>query len=192
MIISISGMPGSGKTSVGRILADRLKMKFYSVGDLRGKMAMERGITLDELNALGENDKSTDAIADEYQTALGQKEDNFIMEGRLSWHFIPHSFKIFLNCDPLKAAERIYYSKLTCPIDERADEENYASVAETKSALEKRIASDVLRYNKFYNLDYLDPAHYDLLVDTTMFNSALKSSEYVLAQLERLGKAGPS
>src|SRR5689334_16245543 len=100
MIISITGAPGTGKTSVGKLLAKRLGYNFYSVGDLRGKMAMERGLTIDELNKLGEKDASTDTMADDYQRELGRKEDNFIIEGRLSWHFIPHSFKVFLKCSP--------------------------------------------------------------------------------------------
>ncbi len=40
MIITIAGMPGSGKTTVAKILADKLNLKRYSMGDLRGKMAL--------------------------------------------------------------------------------------------------------------------------------------------------------
>lgn len=192
MIISISGVPGSGKTSVGRILADRLKMKFISVGDLRGQMALARGLTLDELNALGEIDKSTDTQADDYQKELGSKEDNFIIEGRLSWHFIPQSYKLFLTCDPIKAAERIYQSKLTCPLDDRKDERAYSDKNDAQEAIEKRVASDVLRYQKHYGLDYRDPANFDLIVDTTGFASAVETTEHILAELGRLSVTGRS
>ncbi|MBU0540313.1 AAA family ATPase, partial [Patescibacteria group bacterium] len=68
MIITISGVPGSGKTTVAKILAERLGMKFYSMGDLRGKMATERGLTIDELNKLGETEAFTDNDVDTYQT----------------------------------------------------------------------------------------------------------------------------
>ena len=67
MIISISGVPGSGKTSVAKIIADKLGMNFYSMGNMRGKMALDRGMTIDELNALGEKEAFTDAEVDEYQ-----------------------------------------------------------------------------------------------------------------------------
>lgn len=56
----------------------------------------KRGMTLAEYNKLGETDPSTDIEVDEYQKKLGETEDNFIIEGRTSWHFIPHSLKFLL------------------------------------------------------------------------------------------------
>lgn len=165
MIISITGGPGTGKTSVGKELAKRLGYRFYSVGDLRGKMALERGLTINELNKAGEADASTDIPIDDYQRELGKKEDNFVIEGRLSWHFIPHSFKVLLTCDLNEAARRIYEARKHAP-EERKDEPPYASIEEAKQAIEERIASDVRRYQKYYHIDYRDPAHFDLVVET--------------------------
>ena len=108
MIITISGVPGSGKTSVAKILSEKLSMPYYSMGGLRAKLDEERKISIDELNAIGEIDPTTDTSVDEYQRTLGKTTDNFIVEGRLSWHFIPHSIKIFLSCDLDEAAKRIF------------------------------------------------------------------------------------
>lgn len=166
MIISITGAPGSGKTSVGKLLAERLGYRFYSVGGLRGKMALDRGIRLDELNRIGETDASTDTSIDDYQKELGAQEDDFVIEGRLSWHFIPHSFKVLLTCDTTEAARRVFQARQE-DREGRADEPEYASPEEAQKAIEERIASDVRRYKKYYDLDYRDPAHYDLVVDTT-------------------------
>lgn len=166
MIISITGAPGTGKTSVGKLLAERLGYHFYSVGGLRGKMALERGMTINELNKAGETDPSTDTSVDDYQRELGKKEDNFVIEGRLSWHFIPHSFKVFLTCDTEGAARRIFEARKH-ETEGREDEPLYTSVTEAQKAIEDRIASDVLRYQKYYNLDYRDPSHYDLVLDTS-------------------------
>ncbi len=184
MILSISGAPGSGKTSVAKILASRLNLKFYSMGDFRGKIAQERGMTIDELNALGEQDKSTDSAVDEYQTKLGKTEDNFIAEGRLSWHFIPHSFKIYLACDTHEAARRIFNSKQTETDHGRHDEAMHDSIEETEAGINQRIASDALRYQKYYNLDYRDPAHYDLFLDTTHMKGPEETAEQILTSLE--------
>lgn len=165
MIISITGGPGTGKTSVGKLLAKRLGYNYYSMGELRGKMALERGLTINELNKVGESDASTDTTADDYQRELGNKEDNFVIEGRLSWHFIPHSFKVMLTCDPDEAARRIYEARKAEP-DERQDEPEYASVDEAKAAIKERIESDVRRYQKYYQIDYRDPAHFDFVLET--------------------------
>lgn len=188
MIITISGVPGSGKTSVGKIIAERLGWPFYSVGGLRGKMAMDKGLTLDELNTLGETDKTTDTIVDDYQKELGSKEDNFVIEGRLSWHFIPKSFKVFLDCQPAEAARRILASK-----NERPDEKLATDLIEVQRVLVARLASDMRRYQKIYGIDYLDKSHYDLVLDTTPLKNAQETADLVYVSLEpRLDSKGLS
>ena len=121
MVISITGSPGSGKSTIAKMLATALNVPWYSVGDLRGKMAQERGMTIDELNALGETEAFTDHDVDEYQKKLGESGESFIIDGRLSWHFIPSSLKVFLNVDPTVAATRIFGASKA---GKRKDEKN--------------------------------------------------------------------
>lgn len=184
MIITIAGAPGSGKTSAGKILAAKLGMSFYSVGGLRAKMALDRGMTIDELNRLGESDKTTDTKVDDDQRELGLKEDNFVIEGRLSWHFIPNSFKIFLDCDPMEAAKRIYMVQQSTA-NRRADEPVYANVEEAKAAIIDRVASDVRRYAAIYGVDYRDLSQYDLVFDTTNMHGPDETAEALLAKIPR-------
>lgn len=184
MIITIAGAPGSGKTSAGKILAAKLGMPFYSVGGLRAKMALDRGMTIDELNRLGETDKTTDTEVDDYQRELGEKDGNFVIEGRLSWHFIPNSFKVFLDCDPAEAARRIYAVQQSST-NRRADEPVYASAEEAKAAIIDRVASDVRRYAAIYGVDYRDTAHYDLVFDTTHMAGPEDTAEHLLAKIPR-------
>ena len=101
---------------------------------------------------------------DEYQTRLGQEQDNFIIDGRLSWHFIPRSFKIFLDVNLKEAARRIFEASKK---GLRPDEKPYGSVDEALSRLVARTESDSRRYKKYYKVDYLDRNNYDLIVDTT-------------------------
>lgn len=184
MIISISGMPGSGKTSAAQLVAKHHGMHFYSVGGMRGKMALDRGITIDELNRLGEEEAFTDHDVDTYQRELGQKEDHFVIEGRMSWHFIPHSFKVLLTCDVDEAARRIHAARAMRPEDRR-DERQTASIEETKRELEERVASDVRRYQKYYGVDYRDPDHYDLVIDTTSNGGPEQTAETILEAMEK-------
>ena len=184
MILTISGVPGSGKTTVAKILAEKLNLKFYSMGEMRGKIAIERGITIAELNALGEKDSSTDKPVDDYQRELGKTSDNFIAEGRISWHFIPNSFKILVMCDPEEAAQRLY-SINRAHADEQNDEPIYHSVEDAQEQLEKRIQSDQTRYKKYYGIeDYLNPKHYDLVIDTTHNTGPEMTSEQIIAEMK--------
>ncbi|MBI5369997.1 cytidylate kinase family protein [Candidatus Uhrbacteria bacterium] len=175
MIITLTGRPGSGKSTIAKRLSENLGIPWYSMGDLRGKMAHERGMTIDEFNTLGETQDFTDTEVDDYQTKLGQEQQDVIMDGRLSWHFIPNSFKIFLDVDEDEAAQRIFDASKK---GLRKDERPYASAEEVKERVRARVASDQSRYQKYYGLDYLNQANYDLVIDTTHL-----SPEQIITQI---------
>jgi cytidylate kinase len=184
MIITIAGLPGAGKSTLKNDLAQHFGLKKYSVGDLRGKMAEERGLTIDEFNKLGETESFTDKEADEYQKKLGETEDNFVIDGRLSWYFIPKSFKIFLTVEPKKAAERIFADRKIN--EKRSDEPEYHSVEEAQRIIADRLKSDQARYEKWYGIDFLDPNRYDLVLDSTN----LRAHEALTAVLDFMKSRG--
>tara|TARA_Y100000034_G_scaffold113660_1_gene148924 strand:+ start:2399 stop:2944 length:546 start_codon:yes stop_codon:yes gene_type:complete len=159
MIISISGQAGSGKSSVAKELSNSLSLKHYSMGDLRRKMAQDRNITLTELNKMGEKRDFTDKQVDEYQKELAKKEDDFVIDGRLSYYFIPESIKIFLKAKLKARAERVYN-------DERI-EEKFRDIGDAIASLIEREKSDRIRYNQYYNIDCMNELQYDLVLDTT-------------------------
>jgi CMP/dCMP kinase len=180
MIITISGYPGAGKTSVGKLLAKKLGYKFYSMGDLRGEIAVKKGLTINELNKLGEKEAWTDTSVDDYQKELGKTRNNLVIEGRLSFHFIPNSLKIFLTVNPRTGAERIFNVK-----EERLDEEIHSSVQELQTQLKARVESDTLRYKKYYNINCYEKDHYNLIVDTTV-PTAEEVTNRILSQIQQV------
>jgi len=162
MIITISGTPGSGKSTIAEILAKELKIKRYSVGDFRREMAKKMGITLGQLNELGEKKEFTDKDADDWQIEIGKKEDNFIIDGRLSYHFIPNSIKIFLDVSPEIGSRRI--------MEDTKENRKTEVVSDEKLALKawhQRTESDIKRYKRYYNLNPYDKKQYDLFLDTS-------------------------
>jgi len=184
MIITIAGLPGAGKTSAARELAKRLGKRFFSIGDLRGQMAMERGITIDELNASGTD---SDVAADEFQKKLAATEDDIILEGRLSWYFVPRSFKVLMSVDPVEGARRIFSEKKVKG-SARADEHSYATIGETQAALAARMQSDRERYQQLYGIgDFVDPKNFDLVVDTTDSSGPQENAARVMIALRERG-----
>ncbi len=180
MIISISGRPGSGKSTVAKMLAKKLGWPRYYIGGIRRKKAEERGLTLAEYNKLGETDPATDREVDEYQKHLGETGDNFIIEGRTSWHFIPHAVKIYLDVDEKEGARRIRNDLLK---KKRAREyKQPVNLTETMKSIKRREKSDVARYKQYYGIDTSDIHHHDFILDTTNLDVAevfQKVYEYV-------------
>lgn len=160
MIITISGTPGAGKSTVAKALAQKLGFKHYSAGDFMRAMAQERGSTLQELQKQALKDRSLDDEIDKRTIELAKNEDNFVMDARLAWHFIPQSIKILLTIEPAVAAQRIFAQR-------RLDEKENVTLEKTKQNILKRLQSEKERYQRLFNLDYAAPQHYDLVIDTT-------------------------
>ncbi len=176
MIITIAGRAGSGKSTVARLLAKKLRLKHYSMGDLQREIAREKGITLIELGRLEEKDDSIDRELDNKQKELGKKEDNFVIDGRLPAFFIPNSIKIFLDADEETRAKRILK-------DDRV-EENNIDLKKTIENTRAREESENKRYKQFYGYDCYDKSKYDYVIDT----SDLSVKEVVDDVLEIIGK----
>jgi len=157
MKITIGGMPGSGKSIVGQSVAQALGYKFYSIGGIRRELAKKRGLTIGQYNAL---DEDTDTQVDDFQRELGKKGDDFIIEGRLSFHFVPDSLKVYFDCDLMTAAERIFKTS-------RTTEDKGKTVKEAYDNLKARIDSDRERYRRYYDLDAYDRSKFDFVIDTT-------------------------
>jgi len=181
MIISISGKPGSGKSSVGKLVAKKLGMTYYSMGDLRREMARKKGMTIEEFNRLGEKDESTDRLVDEYQEELGRKKDNFVADGRTSFYFIPRSVKIFLDISMDEAAKRIFNE----PKDnkKKRNEKEYETTDDVKNEIIERMQSDSKRYKKYYKFDCYDLSHYDFVLNTEKI-SIEKAAEKIVQYLK--------
>lgn len=159
VIITFGGTPGSGKGTVGKELAKKLDLPFFSMGDLRRQYALDRGMTIAELNMLSEKDPTNDNMVDEYQSTFPKKYPSFIMDSRLGYHFLPTAIKIFLKVDVVEAARRI--------MNAARDSEKMESLAQAVVAVEDRISSDLRRYEQYYNINPYDESQYDLVINTT-------------------------
>jgi len=162
MIITISGKPGSGKSTVGKLLAKKLGYEHFSTGDFMREMASERGVTILELNRMAMSDPSIDDELDRRQAHLGREEDDFVLDARLGYHFIPHSYKVFLDVDLDVAAARIAKDH-----QESRKVEEVRSISEAKTQIRARMREETRRYQKLYHLDPYDTSQYNLVIDTT-------------------------
>lgn len=184
MIVSITGYNGSGKSTLAKGIAKALGLKYYSGGQLLRMVAKEKGLSLMGLHERMEADESLDRMLDEQNKKLGRERDDFVIDSRLAWHFIPKSIKIFVKIDQRKAAERVFGDIKHCR-SERNGESESKSVKETLSCLKKRMAMNRARYKRLYNVDYLDEKNYDIVVDTTK-TSIEETRKKVLEKIRKM------
>ena len=166
MIITISGMLGSGKSTIAKLLAKKLDYKHCSTGDLMRKMASERSISLMELSKIAEIDAQIDKDLDDAQIKLGKNMDDLVLDARLGFYFIPKSFKIFLKCDKKIAAERVF-SAFRNKESGRNNEGLSGNTEDIFNSLKKRRHSEQKRWSSMYGINYEDESYYDLVINTS-------------------------
>jgi cytidylate kinase len=167
-IITIAGRPGSGKSTASKAVAAALDYGHFSSGGLFREISMIRHMNVNQANLDAEKGQSDiDEIVDKHLQDLGENENNLVIDSRTAWHWIPGSFKVYLNLDLSVAARRILADK-----DEkrRQDEIVPDSVDAYVEELRERLASETRRYRSLYDIDPNDLENYDLVVDTNANN----------------------
>lgn len=181
-IVTISGTPGSGKSTIAKNLVKTFNAKRVYVGGVRRTLAKEKGMTLAELNEYALTHAETDVDIDKKiitDTKKLAKKSPVIVEGRTQFHFFPNSIKLYIKADLKEGAKRIWLS-LQKP--ENKAERNEAKVNSLKELLKKitnREKNDLIRYKKYYNLDHTDESHYDFIIDTTHINAEQATQKVV-------------
>ena len=84
MLLTVSGPPGSGKSTVAEGIAVRLGLEYISGGTVFRKIAEDRGISVGELNKVAEDDDSIDRELDENIKQIALVKDNAVIESRLA------------------------------------------------------------------------------------------------------------
>lgn len=179
-IITISGLPGSGKSSTAKGIAQRLSYKHFSSGDLFRQIGQRHGLSVEETNKSAEqNFKSVDEEVDE---ALRQanNDSELVIDSRTAFHWIPESFKVLLKLDPYLAAERTFaHIQKEGRVGQDAE-----SVEQVYQKSQERTASEKKRYSKLYGLDYTDESNFDLVVDTAK-HSLAEVIDIIVAEYQR-------
>lgn len=162
-IITIAGRPGSGKSTASKAIAEQLGYEHFSSGDLFRAIGRERGIDVTQTNRAAEDDQQIDRLVDERLAEIGNTQNDVAIDSRLAWHWIPQSFKVYLDLDLEVAARRILAN-----IDPVRKEHEHIpdDPHEYAEALQHRLELEAARYRQKYDVDPYDTANYDFVVDT--------------------------
>ncbi|MBE6547494.1 MAG: hypothetical protein E7667_01255 [Ruminococcaceae bacterium] len=162
MLISITGRLGSGKSTVCGIIKENYGFEIFSTGAIQREFARRKGISTLELNKRMKENPELDDEIDSLVTKISRerKEDKLIFDSRMAWHFAENTFKIFLTIDPMEAANRVFYNRISA-------EEHYTDVNDACEKLVERSVVERKRFIEIYGADYYDFKNYNLVVDTT-------------------------
>ena len=150
--VAVSGKSGCGNTTVSRILAETLKLRFINI--TFRTLAEERGLDLAEVLALSAKDDSWDIEVDTRQVKLAREEGGCVLGSRLAiWMLSEADFRVFLTAQPLTRAKRI----------QSREGGDIQDIARFTAARDRQ---DHERYQRIYNIDNDEYSFADIVVDT--------------------------
>ena len=157
MIIAISGLHGTGKSTIAKLLADKLGILYYSTGQAFRDLAKENNMSLEEYTSFVEKHPNIDKELDNKVVKMAKK-GSIIIDSQLSGHILKSiaNFKIQLTC-PLEVRVKRMAARDQTSFEEKLKETTI------------RENSELERFKKLYNIDLDDKGStkefFDLIID---------------------------
>jgi cytidylate kinase len=156
MLITVSGLPGSGKTTVARLVSRALGLRHVYAGDIFRREAERRGLSLEEFGRLAEQDHEIDRALDRAMLEVARQGD-VVLEGRLAGFMAAREGLAAVKVR-LEASEEVRATRI-------AGREG-APIDEVRRRMHMREDSDARRYREIYGFDYYDRTLYDVVAET--------------------------
>ncbi|MDQ5954934.1 MAG: CMP/dCMP kinase [Patescibacteria group bacterium] len=167
-IITICGSLGSGKSSTAKKVAGALGYRHFSSGDFFRQVGLELGgLSINETNIRAETDPNIDAMTDQKVRDMG-KENKVVIDSRTAYHWIPESFKIYLDLSPDIAKDRVLNNIKEDKL--RGQSERVFTPEEAFQKIQERLESEQKRYWDLYRIDNTKKENFDLIIDTNKNN----------------------
>ena len=157
MRITISGPPGSGKTTACAKLSETLGLEAVVFGRIFRELAAEKHLTLSQLGEIAEQDPAIDNMIDGRILQMARTHEDLILESRLSAYMLTRNgidaFKIHIDASPEARMKRVGL---------REGE----TLEQATAATLDRQRSEAKRYKQWYDIDINDLSVYDLILNT--------------------------
>jgi len=160
MIITVSGLAGTGTTSVCKMLQEKLGFEYIYAGKIFRDEADKLDMEIGEFAKYLEKHQDLDKEIDQKMIEFAKEHKDTILEGRLSAWMVERA--------KLPALKIL----LTAQVDVSAERVGFRDELSLKEAKEKVLARDTVdrkRYQKLYDIDIADDSVYDMIFDTSEF-----------------------
>ncbi|NYZ79998.1 cytidylate kinase family protein [Candidatus Micrarchaeota archaeon] len=162
MIITVSGQPGAGSTTLAKQVAKTLHYRLLTMGEIHKRIAKQHGMAIKEYwehqrkNPTAE--KRFHNELDAYQKREA-KRGNIVINGKLSAFKIPNAdLKILIVASLRERAKRTV-------------KRDGGPIKSAMAAIKKRETIERRDWKKMYGFDYIaDKRYYDFVIDTTKLN----------------------
>lgn len=162
MRITISGTPGSGKSTVAKLLAKKLGYTYCNAGQIFREAAEKRRMTLAEFAAYVDTHPAVDRKLDAALLARARAHANIILEGRLTG--------VLTKRARIPALRLWITARETVRVD-RLMQRDADTRVETIRKLRDRARGEAGRYRRTYGVDLADRSPYDMVIATDDMNS---------------------
>ena len=132
-IISLAGDLASGKGTVSLLLKEDLGYTIYRNGDYVRALAKEKNMSITEFNIYLESHPQIDIQIEKSAAEYAKNNDNLIIDARLGWYAVPHSFKVYLKVDIDVSAKRAFNDP------KRKATESFNTIEEQKQDIIKKL-----------------------------------------------------
>lgn len=160
MIITITGKPCSGKGTVSKIFCQKYNFDYLCTGDMARDYALKFGF--DNILDFQKSEKvlEADKLIDEDTARIGRERmnENIMFDSRLAWHFIPNSFKVFIDVDWEIAAKRL--------LDANRENEKAKNIKHAIQVLKDRWKTENERFYRLYKANNLNLDKYNLIISS--------------------------
>lgn len=168
--ITLSGCVGSGKTTVGKLLATKLQYDFISIGNKTRRFADANGMTITQFQEKCLSNPEMDRKIDLEFSSECNIAENLVIDYRLGFKFVTNAFHIFL-----KVSEETAIARLK---DANREKETFETISQRNDFFKNQFLNT-------YGVDYTMPKNYDLIVDVEQFSSAEAIVEFITNHLNQ-------
>lgn len=171
MLITISGLPGSGTTTVSRLVADALGLERIPGGEVFRQLAAEAGMSLAEFGVHAQTHPEIDVELDDRLTEHA-RVGGCVIESRLAGWLVTRAglpaVRVWIDCAPAERARRVA-------------ERDGTTVAQAEADNEERARVEHARYLAVYDIDLHDRSVYDLVLESTQAPASLLADTVIAA-----------